>query len=367
MKRLVISILVLVSLLAAACSQAAPAPAPAPTQAPAQPAAAPQPKAAEPTKAAAPAAQPTAVPAPPKVDFPAKGKSITIIVPTAAGGPMDMGARNMATELERQMGWSVNVVNKAGAGQQLGYTDLAQGKPDGYTLGLITIENAIGLYLDTQRKAVFKQDSFMPIAMQTQDPGAVGVKASSPYKSLADLVNAAKANPGKLAIGTIGIMTSPHLAAVKFQQSAGVKMAIVNFDASSEREAALMGGKLEANVGTVSAFATLEKAGELRTIAVLAKQESAEAPGVKTAEAQGHKVYSASTRAFAAPAGTPKEIMDILVDGMAKVMKSASYKELAMKVGQPPMYLGPKEVETFWKETEADTKANMELAKSELK
>ncbi|HEX2924047.1 MAG TPA: tripartite tricarboxylate transporter substrate-binding protein [Chloroflexota bacterium] len=135
---LLVTVVLAIGLLVVGCSQAS---TPAPTAAPAAS------KAAEPTKAAAPAAEPTkpaaATPAAAKVNFPEKGKSITFNIPWAAGGPTDVGGRLLAGGLEKELGVPVQVVNKAGAGSQVGITELAKAKPDGYYVGMTNLPSSI--------------------------------------------------------------------------------------------------------------------------------------------------------------------------------------------------------------------------------
>ncbi|HEX2986792.1 MAG TPA: tripartite tricarboxylate transporter substrate-binding protein, partial [Chloroflexota bacterium] len=150
MKRLLVSlvaVLALASLVVTGCSQSAPAPAPTKAAEPA--------KAAEPTKAAAPAAQPTAAApaAASKTSWPEKGKSITCIVASDAGGSSDVGARLISAYIEKELGVSIQVVNKPGAGWQVGLTELSKAKPDGYTFGMAVMPQANTIYLDPERKA----------------------------------------------------------------------------------------------------------------------------------------------------------------------------------------------------------------------
>src|SRR5262245_29839528 len=123
-------------------------------------------------------------------DYPRR--SIQLIVPANAGGPTDIGARILASILEKDIGQSVVVVNKPGAGSQLGVTEIARARPDGYTLGFINMPGTNTLILDPERKAAFTVESFSFIINQVFDPGVIWVKADSPFKTLADLVTAGK-------------------------------------------------------------------------------------------------------------------------------------------------------------------------------
>lgn len=182
------------TLLIGGCTQAAPAPAPTSP-----------PKAAEPTNAAAPAAAPTQAVAPARAaeapakttDFPTKGKAITLTVPLPAGSSMDIAARVLAPMLEKDLGTPVQVVNKVGAGGQVGLTDLSLSKPDGYTIAAHALPATITMYLDVERKT-FNRGQLTSLALDNIEPVVISVKKESPFKTLKDAVDAAKANPQKV-------------------------------------------------------------------------------------------------------------------------------------------------------------------------
>jgi tripartite-type tricarboxylate transporter receptor subunit TctC len=224
-----------VALVTVSCSSPA---APAPTSAPAAkateapkaaattaPAAAATtaPAAAKPTEAAKPAASTGAVQKP--ADWPKK--SIQLIIPWDAGGGTDVGFRLLAPLMEKALGQPVEVVNKAGAGSQVGLTEIAKAKPDGYTIGNASGPSAQTIYLDPERKATFKLEDFAPIGLHVFDPGIITVAADSKYKTLKDVVEDAKANPEKVKLSTTGILGDDHLAILQLQQLTGAKFAIV--------------------------------------------------------------------------------------------------------------------------------------------
>ena len=224
----IVALLLMIGLLVIGCSRSAPAP--APTSAPAAP------KAPAAASTAAPAAAPTqaAAAAPAKAAFPEAGKPITFIVPFSAGGSTDIAARTLAPYLEKELGVPVNIVNKPGAGSQIGLTEMTQSKPDGYTIAYANLPGPITIYLNPDRKATFTKKDFAPIAMHLINPGAVAVKADGPYQSMKDLVDAAKANPGGIKAATTGLLSDDHLAILNVANAAGVKFAIVHFDGNLE-------------------------------------------------------------------------------------------------------------------------------------
>jgi len=179
LKRLVVPFMATVvaaSIIAVGCAGTPPAPTPtkaaaaAPTTAPAAaPTKAPAAAAtAAPTKAAAPTAA--------KLNFPEKGKTVTIIVPWSAGGSNDVYCRLLAPYLEKEMGTPFQVVNRPEASSQVGMTELAKAKPDGYTLGLNSLQTTISVYLDAERKAAFDRKSFQPVAVGIHEAFWVGVQ-----------------------------------------------------------------------------------------------------------------------------------------------------------------------------------------------
>lgn len=343
MKRLLVSVLgvaVAASLVIAGCGQAAPAPA---TAAPAK-------------AAAAPAT---------KVVYPEKGRTITIIVPWGAGGGGDLGARILAPLLEKEIGTTVEVVNKPGAAGQIGATELAKSKPDGYTLGMTHLPATINAYLDVERKATFTKKDFQPIALQVVDPAVVAVKATSPYKSLKDLVDAAKASSQKLKVGDSGILGEDNLSIIRLQQMASVKYAIAHFNGFGESLPALLGGHIDALFSNAGNFMASTKSGDVRLITVLDKEQSPFFPGVTTAASQGYDISSAASRGVSAPAGTPKEVVDALGVAIGKAIATDEHKKKMTDMGLAVRYMNSAQFSAYWDEVEAWVKPLVELAKKE--
>ncbi|MCL4535412.1 MAG: tripartite tricarboxylate transporter substrate binding protein [Bacteroidetes bacterium] len=346
------AVVAVASLLVAGCSQAVPAA--SPTKAPAAPTTAA--KVAEPTKAAA--AQPAAPST--SANYPVKGKTISLISPFAAGGVTDIGGRLLAPLLEKELGTPVEVVNKPGAGSQVGITEAARAKPDGYTLGMTNLPTTITLYLDPPRKAVFNRKSFQPIGLHGVDPAGIAVKADSPYKTMKDLIDAAKANPKKIKVSTAGRMGGPHLAVLDTERVAGVQFAVVHFDGASEGMTALLGGHTDAQFGYLGSWVGPVKNGEVRVLGVMDKQESKYLPGVKTMESQGYKLYHQNSRGWSAPAGTPMEIVDTLAAALKRAMDSPEHKQKMDEQGVELRYMNPTEFGAYWEETEVQVKQLME-------
>ncbi len=322
------------------------------------------PKATEPVKTAAPASStPTA--SAQKVNFPEKGKSVSVIVPYPAGGGSDIAARVLAPLLEKQLGTPVQVVNKAGAGSQIGVTDLAMAKPDGYTIGYLNLPTPITTYLDPERKAVFTRTSFHLLAMQDYDPGIVAVKADSPYKTLKDLVNAAKATPEKIRGTTSGVLSNSHLNILMLQQAAGVKFASVHFDGAAPGKTALLGDHVEAYFGNLTDVPSLKEAGNVRVLGVAADQRSKFFPDVPTYKEQGYDVQIGVHRGLAMPANASPEVVDVFSKALKQIIGDDGFKKKMEELTFTVLYMGPDEYSKFWIDSESRIKPLMGMARQQ--
>jgi len=351
MKRLLVTLATLAAALGlvAGCSQAAPA---TPTKAAAEPTKAP---AAQPT--AASAAQPTAAPAK-TVSFPEKGKTITIIVPVAAGGGSDVSTRVLVPALQKALGGTnIEVVNKAGANQQVGHTEFVKAKPDGYTIAMTNLPTTFTNYLDPDKKAIYDRSSFVPIAAPVLDPGIVVVKNDAPYKTMKDLIDAAKAKPGSISIGATGIMTAPHLMMLRVEQLTGAKFNIVQFDkGAADATNALLGGHIEGQAGFIGDLFTQVKSGNFRALAVMDSNRSPFLPDIPTMKELGFDVVYYTARGYSVQKGTPQEIVDTLEAAFKAASSDPDVKKRQDEMGLTQKYLGSKEYAALWDQMEKEAK-----------
>jgi tripartite-type tricarboxylate transporter receptor subunit TctC len=313
----------------------------------------------------APAGSPTsAASAAPKVVFPAQGKTISLIVPYDAGGAGDVGARLLAPYLEKELGGTVEVVNKPGAGSQIGVTEVARAKPDGYTIGFTHLPATIAVYLDPERQAAFTRASLQPLAMYVVDPSAIAVKGDSPMRTLKDLVDAAKANPGKVTVGDSGILSDGHISTLLLQQASGTKFAVVHGAGGAKGIADLLGGQVQAqNLNLSGNNIALAKSGEIRLLGIFDDSTSPNYPGVTTAKSQGYNFSVATSRAISAPAGTPKEVVTALSNAIKRAMAAPEFMAKAAASGLSLRYMDPGELETYWTDLETRVKPLIDLAK----
>lgn len=341
---LAVGIAALSAFLLVACSSA---PAAAPTQPaskaaepakPAEPA-----KAADPTKAPAAAAAPTKAPDPtkapaPKVVWPEPGKTISLVVGYAAGGSNDIGARVLAPILEKELGVPVQVVNKGGAATQVQLTELANAKPDGYTLGQMSPPTNQTTYLDDSKKAVYTGKSFIHVAAYAAMPAAMNIKADSKFQTLKDMVDAAKGGE-RVRIGDPGVLNANHLAVMVWEKSAGVTFTKVHFEGGAAVITAVLGGHIEAGSGQPTAWLSQYKSKEIRMLGVADSQRCSFVPDVPTYKEQGYDVQFSLWHGLAVPAGTPKEIVDKLDAATKKATEDPEFKKRMGDAGLEIRYL----------------------------
>ncbi|MFO1084844.1 MAG: tripartite tricarboxylate transporter substrate binding protein [Reyranellaceae bacterium] len=261
-------------------------------------------------------------------------RSVQLIVAFPAGGSTDVGARILAAAAEKALGQTVTVVNKAGAGGQIGFTEFARARPDGYTLGFLNLPGINTIVLDPERKAAFTMDSFIPIVNQVLDPGLIWVKGDSPYKTLGDLLEAAKKQPGKISACTTGILSDDHLAILMMQEAAKVEFRIVHFDGGAQQLAGVMGGHVDVAFDNVGSVSKRIQSGELRGLAVTDNERSKFVPNVPTTKELGFTtVISSSTRGVGAPKGTPPEIVKAIEVAFVKAVEDPEQVKKMNDVG----------------------------------
>lgn len=262
-------------------------------------------------------------------------KPITMVVAFGAGGSTDTMARIYAKYAEKYLNERVVVVNKPGAGGQIGWTYLAKSKPDGYTIGLIN-SPVIELYPFTRADSVsYKLSDFEPLANIVTDPGVLAVRADSPFNSLNDFVEYAKLNPNKLTVSHEGIGGDDHLAAMLFSKSARIELNMVAFNGNAESTAALLGGHIDAFEGNMSEVAAQISNGSIKALAVWSDKREKAIPNVPTGDEQGVNVLANASRGLALPANTPKPIFEKLISVTKEIVNDEGFKEELTKLNMP--------------------------------
>jgi tripartite-type tricarboxylate transporter receptor subunit TctC len=288
-------------------------------------------------------------------------RTIKIVVPFAPGGGTDVVARTLAQEMARDLGVSVIIENKPGAGTIIGSQAVATSDPDGYTLLMGTFANAVNPSL--QAKLPYDHDrDLAPVALIARSFNIVVVNPTSPYRSIADLIAAARAEPDKLSYGTYGTGTSAHLAGELFKHMAKVNLTTVPYKGAAPAITDLIGGQIQVMFTTVASAASLVEAGQLRALAVTSVERSPAFPQLPTVSEAGVPGYDAEAwYGLFAPARTPPDIVARLNRSAATAVQAESFRKLSANEGlilvaAPPGELGRhfREEQTRWRKVIED-------------
>jgi tripartite-type tricarboxylate transporter receptor subunit TctC len=298
-------------------------------------------------------------------EFP--NKPIQMYVAFGAGGQTDIGARIVASIAEKEIGQPIVVVNKGGAGGQVGWTELSRQKPDGYSIGFINIPNLTMIIADPERQALFKADSFTPIVNQVLDPGLIWVRADSPYKTLADLMNAAKKSPGTIKAATGGLMGDDHIALLMLEEAAsGAKFRLVHFPDLPAQLKEILAGNVDVAADNVGSLVKYVQGGQVRALAVLDTVRSKFLPDVPTAAELGYpKVVSSSTRGIVGPKGMDPKIVAKLRDVLIKAMANPEHISKMEEAGLGVKVISGAEFQTYYDGAVSEAVKYFEIAKKD--
>jgi tripartite-type tricarboxylate transporter receptor subunit TctC len=261
---------------------------------------------------------------------------VRIIVPTPAGGPVDVMARLIASNLSSQLQQNVVVENKPGAGNTIGSRVAAEAAPDGYTL---MVSAASGLIISPMlyKTAGYDAASFTPIALTTETPQLLVINPKLPFKSVAELVAYAKANPGKLNYSTGGSGTIPHLAAELFKRATGTDIVHVPYKGGGPALTGVVAGEVQMTLDPVATSLPLIKDGKLRALAIAGPQRSAALPNLPTMAESGYPtVLVGAWTALLAPKGTPAPIIAKLNAATNAALQSEQMRSTLAKLGAEP-------------------------------
>jgi tripartite-type tricarboxylate transporter receptor subunit TctC len=257
--------------------------------------------------------------------YPAKPVKVIVGFPPASGA--DIMARVISQRVGEALGQQFPVDNRPGAGSSIAAGLVAKSAPDGYTLFIGTIANAINANLYAKLPFDFARD-FAPVAPGGSSPNMLVVHPSVPVRTVADVIKLAKSKPGQLSFGSSGVGTLPHLAAEMFNGMAGLKMTHIPYKGSPQATFDLIGGQFELMFGIGSAVMPEVKHGRLRAIAVTTLARLPALPEVPTVAESGLPGFEAVTWfGFVAPAGTPRDIVMKLNAEMIRVTALPEVKQ----------------------------------------
>jgi len=267
-------------------------------------------------------------------------RPIQMIVAYSAGGGTDIAARTLAPFMGKYLNGTVTVVNKPGAGGEVGFTELAMAKPDGYTIGFINTPNLVTIPI--QRQTRYQLESFTPVSNVVNDPGGVQVRPDSNIKSVAELVEYAKANPNAVTYGTTGIGSDDHLAMLALERQTGIKMTHVPFPGSSAVRSALLGGHITLGVFNMGEAVMMLNEKQIRSLGQMGETRWEMAADIPTFREQGFDIVQGSARGIATPAGVPDEIVQKLAEAVKKSIEDPEFQKRALEQSLPLDASGPK-------------------------
>jgi tripartite-type tricarboxylate transporter receptor subunit TctC len=272
-------------------------------------------------------------------------RPIKIIVPFPPGGATDTLSRLIATKLAETQKWVVTAENKPGAGGNLALDQVAKSAPDGYTILMAQTDNVVLNGLLYSKLSYDPQKDLLPIGLVANGPAVLVVRADSPYKTLAEVVVVAKANPEKLTFASPGAGTIAHLISEVWQKSANVKFTHVPYRGMAQALPDLISGQVDMYMGSIPTLLSQINGGKVRALAVTSTTRSSVLPNVPTYTESGFpKVDLSSVWGLMVSAGTPPEIVSKLNAELNKVLNLLDVKEKIQSSGGGLLSGSPKDM-----------------------
>jgi tripartite-type tricarboxylate transporter receptor subunit TctC len=290
-------------------------------------------------------------------------RPVKIIVPFAAAGPTDVVARLIAQKLSEKFGQQFYTENMGGAGGNLGMAAVARSPADGYTILFSSSSYTVNPSL--YAKSPYDPDrDFAPVTKAAGSPNGLFVHPSIPAKSVKELVDLLKANPGKYTFASPGIGTTPHLSSELFKLTFGLDFALAPFPGGGPSIQSVVGGHTPMCFQAIPPATPLVKDGKLRALAITAKTRSPALPDVPTLDELGIKGQEAETmQGVLVPAGTPKPIVDLLQTEIARIVNLPDVRDKMLAMGLEPDGMSSAEFAAYikadvakWKKVIADAK-----------
>ena len=293
-------------------------------------------------------------------------RPVQLMVAYPAGGSTDIAARIVAAIAEKSLGQPIVVVNKGGAGGQVGWTELVRQKPDGYYIGFINLPATNTVILDPDRKAIFTEKDFTPIINQVLDPGIIWVRADSPFKTLQDLFDGAKKSPNTIRVATTGILSDDHLAILMAEEAApGAIFRIVHLEGGAAQLKEIMAGNIDVAFDNVGGVVRRIASGEVRALAVMDNERSKFLPDVPTTKELGYPtILSNSTRGIAGPKGMPEPALGKLREVLKKAMDDPEHVSKLETQGLGLKIMVGEEYAKYFADTHERAKKYTEWARS---
>lgn len=289
-------------------------------------------------------------------------KPIQIIIAYAQGGGNDVTARSIAPRLAARLGAgvTVEVVNKPGAGGELGFAAIADAPPDGYTIGMIATPNVVTIPIE--RPARYTMDKLDPLVNVVTDPGVWAVRADSRFQNLGDLLKEAAAKPNTLTVGSTGVGSRDHLAILRLHQLTPGRFVHVPFPGGSTGDKALAADKITVAGSSLGEALRVTEKNATHILALATEKRWDMAPEIPTFREQGVDLVISGMRGFAAPKGLPPEIREKLVKGLLDAVADPAFVKESKDTFNPLDVKGPEafaaalaedtaRYQAIWKET----------------
>lgn len=275
---------------------------------------------------------------------PFPSEQISLVVPFATGGASDMVSRAVATQMEKDLGVPVVIVNKTGGSGAIGVYDAMTAKPNGYRIGYVPVE--LVMY-DSLEIANVPPDNFQYLSRLMAIPAAITVPSDAPYDSIEEFIAFAKENPGKIQLGNSGTGSIWHIAGAALAQKTGTTFNYVPFDGAAPAVSALLGGHIDAVSVSPSEVKPGLDSGDLKVLAIMGEERDPLVPDVPTLQEAGIDLVMGGWGGFVAPNETPKEIVAAYEKAIKNAMDTEIFQKLAKTRGLTPAYLDSSEFEQF--------------------
>jgi len=281
---------------------------------------------------------------------PYPSKPITMIVPFPPGGVADIVGRPLAAQMEKTFKQPVVVTNRTGAGGAVGMAAAAKSAPDGYTILMALSSISIFPVSDRiqGRAPAYEMRDFAPIALITADPTVLVVGADSPWKTLKEFVESAKAYPGQINYSSSGVYGTLHVAMEIFANAAGIKLFHVPYQGGGPALTALLGGQVHALASGPAPVVGQIKAGKVRALASWSTERLPLLPEIPTFKELGYDAEFYIWSGVFAPATVPSPVLDRLRAAVREAATSAEFKSAMEKVQTPVSYLDAPAFRTYW-------------------
>ena len=289
-------------------------------------------------------------------------KPITLVNAFPPGGVADVVGRPLAAIMEKSLRQPLVMVNRPGAGGAVGMASVAKGPADGYTLLLALSSISIFPVADrvNGKTPAFELKDFAPIGLVTADPTVLVVRSDGPYRNVKDLVDAAKANPGKVNYSSSGVYGTLHVAMEIFASAAGIQLFHVPYQGGGPAVTALLGGQVEVLASGPAAAIGQIRAGKMRALASWSTERLALLPDIPTFKELGYDAEFYIWCGLVAPAATPAPIVLRLRQALREAANSTDFKAAMEKVSTPVAYLDAPEFQAYWERDAARLRTAVE-------